>query len=385
MIYQDKRRKTWYFRVYVEDYMGVMKQKCRSGFSTKKQAVEEEKKFLLNYDPDFKDITFQELYDIFIQQKEQTMSLNSYETIKKRYKLHILPFFKDYKLSKITNTTYIEWKSMILKKNLAYRTRNNLHLCMVNILNYAMDFYNLERNIASKVGGFSKKDFIQKITFWTYEEFTRFISYVDDIVYNTYFTVLYATGMRKGESLALQWTDIKEDYIDITKSLSKERINKKRIITSPKTKSSIRKIKIDKHTMECLSKLKEHYSKMINFNDNWYIFGGIEPLAYTTLENRLKKYCELAKVKKIRIHDFRHSHATLLLSKNIPIPVISKRLGHSSIDMTLKVYSHLIPEDETRATDLFDTLYKEKEILREFQENESKEHEKTPINREVIN
>ena len=104
--------------------------------------------------------------------------------------------------------------------------------------------------------------------------------------------------MRKGESLALQWTDIKEDCIDITKSLSKERINKKRIITTPKTKSSIRKIKIDKHTQECLSKLKEYYSKVINFNENWYIFGGIEPLAYTTLENHFKKYCKLANVKK---------------------------------------------------------------------------------------
>ena len=385
MVYQDKKRKTWYFRVYVEDYTGAMKQKCRSGFSTKKQAIEEEKKFLLSYDSNFKDITFQELYDIFIKQKEQTMSLNSYQTVKTRYELHILPFFKDYRLSKITNTTYIEWKSMILKTNLAYRTRNNLHVCMVNILNYAMDFYNLERNIASKVGGFSKKDFIQKINFWTYEEFTTFISYVNDIVYNTYFTLLYATGMRKGESLALQWTDIKEDCIDITKSLSKERINKKRIITTPKTKSSIRKIKIDKHTQECLSKLKEYYSKVINFNENWYIFGGIEPLAYTTLENHFKKYCKLANVKKIKLHEFRHSHATLLLSKNIPISVISKRLGHSNIEMTLKVYSHLIPEDETRATDLLDTLYKEQENTREFQENESREYEKTPVNREFIN
>lgn len=75
-------------------------------------------------------------------------------------------------------------------------------------------------------------------------------------------------------------------------------------------------------------------------------------------------YCKLANVKKIRIHDFRHSHASLLLSKGVPITVISQRLGHSDINMTLNTYSHMMPNDEDKAVNMINGLrdvYYEKE------------------------
>ena len=238
---------------------------------------------------------------------------------------------------------------------------------MVSIFNYAITFYDLDKNIASKVGNFSRTDYIKKVNFWTYEEFLKFINVVDDIVYYSFFSILYFTGMRLGECMALTWNDVKDDYIDITKNLIKAKAdNGDYVVNSPKTYSSIRKIKLDKFSIQILNNLKKYYQNYIKFSNDWFIFGGISPLARTTIGRKKNKYCKLANVKQIKIHDFRHSHATLLLSRGVPITVISKRLGHADISMTLNVYSHLVPEDEDKAIISISKLNEEKIKIREF-------------------
>ncbi len=229
---------------------------------------------------------------------------------------------------------------------------------MVGILNYAIDFYDLKSNIASKVGGFPRKDYIPKTNFWTYEEFVQFIKNVDNQVYFSLFTVLYYTGMRLGECLALNWNDIENDTINITKTIANRKKDNDYVFNVPKTLTSIRKIKLNNQTIDTLNNLKIYYSSMVGFEDSWFIFGGINSLATTTIERKKNEYCKKANVKQIRIHDFRHSHATLLLSNGIPITVISKRLGHSNTATTLKIYSHLIPEDEDKAIELLNKMEK---------------------------
>ena len=357
-IYKDKKRNTWYFRVYIKkDNKNIQKWKC--GFKTKSVAKQAEIDFLNsnNYSLDCDiDMKFADLYDIYIKWKFQNLKPQSYRAITSRFNNHILPYFKDYKLKDINNRIYIEWKDSVLKNKFSYKYNASLHGCMVSILNYAIDFYGLDKNIASKVGNFSKKDYIPKVNFWTIEEFNQFISYVDDNVYYTLFHTLFFTGMRLGECLALNWTDIKEDYISINKTLAKGKINGDYVITTPKTSTSIRKVSIDLKTKELLKDLKNYYSKQINFNDKWFVFGGLFALSQTTIGRKKDVYCKKANVKRIKTHDFRHSHATFLLSRNIPITVISKRLGHRDIQMTLNVYSHFIPEDEDKAITLINNL-----------------------------
>lgn len=367
-IYKDKKRNTWFFRVYVNDNKGNRKQKERSGFKTKSEAKIAEINFLNNYNLNANDMTFQELYDIYIQHKEQNLKFQSFRTIKNKFENHILPYFKDFKINSINNKVYIEWKESILLKNLSYKSNSALHICMVGILNYAVDFYDLKVNIASKVGNFSKKDYIPKTNFWTYDEYNNFIKNVDDNIYYALFTTLYYTGMRLGECLALNWNDVKENYIEINKTLINRKVNDEYKFNLPKTKTSIRKVKLDDTTINALKKIKEHYSDCINFNTNWFVFGGIRPLATTTIERKKNYYCKISNVKQIKIHDFRHSHASLLLSNGIPITVISKRLGHADTSTTLKIYSHLIPEDEDKAINLLNNLQKNNKT-REFQEN----------------
>ncbi|MBE6149778.1 MAG: site-specific integrase [Firmicutes bacterium] len=359
-IYKDKKRGTWYFRVYIDDKFSNRKQKCKSGFKTKGEAKNEEQLFLLKNKEQNIDcnITFQELCEIYLKHKKQTLKPKSFVTNKNIIINHLLPYFKDYKINKIDNKTYIEWKEKILEKGFSYKYNSSIHICMVNILNYAMNFYGLEKNIASKVGNFSKNNYMPKVDFWTYEEFSKFIENIKEIEYRSLFITLYFTGARLGECIALNWNDIKDNYIDINKTISRGDIGENYIIQTPKTKSSIRKIQLDDYTIKILNDLKEYYKGFIGFNNNWFVFGGIKPLARTTITTKKDNYCKLSNIKQIRIHDFRHSHASLLISKGVPLTVISKRLGHKDLSTTLNKYSHLIPEDEDKAINLINNLEK---------------------------
>lgn len=304
------------------------------------------------------DLTFMELwqeYEKFIRVK---LKSQSYRKEVSAYNLHILPYFKAYKVKDITSDVYLNWMLEIEKCNYKYSYNSSLHIFMVSILNYAVKFYKLDSNVASLIGNFNKnKSQKVNVDFWTYEEYQKFISVIDNKMYKLFFETLYFTGARLGECIALTWNDFKDNYIDINKTISKEKdVNGNYIINSPKTPSSYRKIELDNYIINSFNELYKEQSKNVDFDNNWYIFGGKKPLTQTTITRRKDLYCKKADVKKIRLHDFRHSHATLLLSMNVPIPVISKRLGHSNITTTLDTYSHLILTDEDKAINIINEL-----------------------------
>lgn len=360
-VYQDKKTKKWKFRVYADDVFGNRKQYERKGFATKKEAQQSEINFLMQDKSDYSKMTFNDLWIEYINSKKIQLKAQSLRSVESRFKNHILPFFKDYKLNKITNSVYLKWQMEIEKKGFRHKYNSSLHGAMVNILNYAIRFYGLKENIATLTGNFKRKtELVKNVDFWTYEEFQKFISCVDDLVYNTFFETLYYTGLRQGEALALNWNDINNGYLSITKTISKELVDKKHIINTPKTSKSFRQVKIDDELLNKLYELKEFYKGFVNFSNDWFIFGGLNPLAPSTIGRRKDKYCELANIKKIRIHDFRHSHASLLLSMNVPIIVISERLGHSDINMTLNTYSHMIPKDEDKAVNILNQIKQNK-------------------------
>lgn len=358
-IYKDKKRNTYYFRTYITNNKGIRKQYERSGFKTKSDAINKERELINSFDlGNKKDMTFNELYNIFIKDKSQKLKYQSLRSTKSKFSNHILPFYNDYLISKIDNKVYLDWKDYILSKNFSYKYNSSLHVCMVSIFNYAIDFDYLEKNIASKVGNFSKKNYSSKINYWNFEEFNQFINVVDNNLLKCLFNLLYYTGIRLGECLALNWNDIKENYIDINKTISKGKLNNDYIITNPKTQKSIRKVYLDNKTIEMLRDLKDYYSGFCNFNNNWYVFGGIKPLSQTTITRKKNNYCKIANVKQIKIHDFRHSHASLLISNGTPITVVSERLGHADKSTTLNVYSHMFQSDNDKAINLINDLRK---------------------------
>lgn len=356
-VYQDTKSKLWYFRCYANDVYGIRKQFQRNGFNSKREAQAAEREFVGQEKVGDETILFTELWDNYNEYIKLKQKKQSYRKTVSKFKNHILPYFSKYRIDKIDVNTYTKWQITLEQKGFSYKYLTSLHGSMVTILNYAVKFYGLKSNIASSIGNFSKRNIKpSRIDFWTYEEYTKFITNVDDLVYKVLYETLYFTGMRQGEALALTWKDIKDGYVDIYKTIAKEKEDGKHIINTPKTKSSIRKIRIDKNLINNLNVLKEYYKKIIDFNEDWFVFGGINPLSPTTIGRRKDNYCMKSGVKKIRIHDFRHSHVSLLLSKGVPITVISKRLGHSNIQMTLNIYAHLIPEDEDKAINILENL-----------------------------
>ena len=111
-----------------------------------------------------------------------------------------------------------------------------------------------------------------------------------------------------------------------------------------------------KPLIDILQQHKARYKQLQGFSDDFRVCGGTRPLRDTSIQNANKKYAALAGLKTIRIHDFRHSHASLLANDGINIQEIARRLGHSKIEITWNTYSHLYPREEERAVNILNKI-----------------------------
>lgn len=305
-------------------------------------------------------ITFNESinqYLIYCSLKKKNSSCDS---IKYRINKFILSYFNNKNIYELSTKDYLDWQYYIESFNFKYSYKSVLHYTFSNFLNYCMIYYDLPCNVASKVGNF-KNDFItNKGSIWNLEDYNKFISSVDSLMYKSLFDLLFFTGIRKGELLALTWDDIDFDLgsIYISKNLSKSVVNGSHLITTPKTRSSIRNIVIDNVILNELKDLHNYYkSNYIDFSSSWFLFGGRNVISFNTLMRKKNYYCELANIKPITIHQFRHSHACLLFQNAVPIEDVSYRLGHSKLSMTMNVYLKYLPKNEKRVYDTLNSIH----------------------------
>lgn len=354
-VYRDTNS-TYFFRTYINK-LGKAKQVTRRGFNTKKEALHAMVLIDSQNNTTIRTMTFQQLYDKYIEYYLLKNKGQSSRRIKSYFTNHILPYFNEAKVSKITTTDYLEWQKYILNKELSDSFNKGLHGSVVTILNHAMKFYGLEKNVAKEIGGFKKTYKKKPKEVWTYEEYEKFISVIDNIVDKALFSTLYETGMRYGELAALKWNDFDGSSIDVNKTISKEFGNDKTyIINDPKTRSSKRIITLSNNVITLLNGLKENFKLYEGFSNDWFIFGGLKPYSHTTANNHKNKYCSLSDVKQITLHEFRHSHVSLLINKNVPITDISERLGHADSSITLGIYSHMLRKENDPVLDVLNNL-----------------------------
>jgi len=304
-------------------------------------------------------ISFESAINDYLIYLNHKLKCTTYEINNRKIKLYILSYFKNKNIFDLTTKDYLNWQLYIDDFNFKYHYKSSIHYCFTCFLDYCMIFYNLPSNVARKVGNFRNDEVNLFGNIWTLEEFNSFISVVDSKVYNVLFRLLFFTGLRKGEALALTWNDINFDNktILINKSITRLYKNGERIVTSPKTRQSIRIISIDDNLFNDIVELYDYYKNdNVNFNLNYYVFGGSSSISFTTLERNKNKYCDKAKVKQIKIHEFRHSHACLLFQNNIPIEDISYRLGHSTLSITMDTYLRYLPRDEKRVVTTLNSL-----------------------------
>ena len=226
------------------------------------------------------------------------------------------------------------------------------------MIKFSTRCYGTSDKILSLIDTYKKTELKKEMDFFTIDEYNKFSSVIDKLEYKTFFDILYFLGLRKSEALALTWNDIdfKKETVSITKNITRFIDGKKWSFSTPKTKNSIRVLPIPKRVLESLKKIKNDYSKYKDFSKNWLIFGINDPWGNTTICNVKNKYCKLAHVKQIRIHDFRHSCASLLINKGASIQLVSKYLGHANINITLATYTHLYQSELDDIKKTLDTL-----------------------------
>jgi integrase len=348
-----KRGDTWTVRFRVLEN-NEQKQKRLSGFNTKKEARDAYAKFtILQHSKPTIKLTIQELFELFVQYKESRIKYSSLSVFTQFYKKHILPYFSQVKVVNITKQDIISWQAKINAKHLAYNTKSLIYNTFVSLINYGIDYHDLLDNVVSKVGNFKNREQKKPISFWTDSEFTTYITVANDIVYKTLFSTLYLTGARIGEAMGLLWKDINlnDGILNINKTYSYRPKGISYELTTTKTKSSTRLVIIPNALINLLSQLKEYYKTFEGFDENCFVFGMSKPLQTLEIKRRHLSYCKLANVKPIKIHDFRHSHASLLINKGQNILLVSQRLGHSDVNMTLNTYSHLFPNKQRELMD----------------------------------
>jgi integrase len=278
---------------------------------------------------------------------------------------HILPMLANVKLDNLTMSILQKWKSTIEQEGLALKTRQNIFGNFRALLNFAVKMGYMTTNPLSRLGNFrdayqSKPD----MDYYTADEFRKYISAarkyaesgkLSDWDYYVFFCVAFYTGLRKGEIHALKWTDINGDYLSVSRSIAQKLRGEDRE-TPPKNASSFRTLQMPLPLLTILLEHKARYGAIEGFTEDFRICGGTKSLRDTSVDNANIKFAKLAELKKIRIHDFRHSHVSLLANEGINIQEIARRLGHSKIDMTWNTYSHLYPREEERAVQVLNLV-----------------------------
>ncbi|GFI41164.1 putative defective protein IntQ [Thomasclavelia cocleata] len=302
-----------------------------------------------------KNIKFEVAVKEYLDYKKMFVRNSSYDSYERRMNLYIVPYFKEYNVSEIKKNNIIDWQKS-LHNNLSVSYINKIRSVLHNFFKFMCDFNDLEVNPVSQAPRLKDNTPEDEMDFWEFAEFKKFISAVDDPEYYRFFIFLYYTGVRKSEARAITWrqVDFKKKVITISRSLERRKgRNGQLVINKPKNGRS-RTLLMNKELYEVLYSYYLDRKMHFNFRRDEYIFGIDEPLADTTITSRKNEYCVLADVDQIRIHDFRHSNVSLLISLGADICVVCDRLGHRDRNQTLNRYSHMFPSKEKQIVEKID-------------------------------
>ena len=349
---KDSKTGVWRATFYYTDWKGERVRKRKSGFKTQKEAKAWEHQQITIMEHSCEGF-IKDLAPIYLEAKQKSLKASTYANYKFAFNRYIIPYFGNKKVNEIKPIDIHEWHLYEMNRGMKVDNLRVRHVILSSFLNYLVRFYGLKANPCNLCGP-PPASGKRKSKFWTYEQYTKAmnwaIRYVNDVknnrMYQSYLliiNILYWTGMRIGEVMALRSKDITNGVIHVTRSVML--INK--MITTPKTRSSIRDISISQTLQD---EINEFIRKIPYYNEEDLLFN----IATCGVGYFLSKICEHADVPKIRIHDLRHSHASFLIEKNYPIIAIKERLGHKNIQTTLDIYGHLYPNKDKEIADEID-------------------------------
>lgn len=346
--YRDETTNTWYTKFYYVDWTGTRKQKFKRGFSTKREAAAWERDFL-DKQTASPNMTFKSLKELYFEDMATRLRENTIKSKKAVVDTKILPYFENLNIDEIKSPAIRKWQGEILSQGFSQSYVRYVHTQLSSIFNYAVTHYNLSENPCKRAGTIGSTK-TKEIEFWTIDEYNEFIPRVNP-KYVMAFKVLYWSGLRVGELMALTPKDIVLENRIINVDKSYQKIKKKDVITAPKTPGSIRKVTIP-DTL-CIE-LKEYMAGFYDLSDTDRIF----IFSKQMLNKEITKVCNEMDLKRITVHDIRHSHVSLLIELGFPPLLIAERVGHDKVETTLNTYGHLYPNKHSEVADKLETLIK---------------------------
>lgn len=381
MIRKRDRQKPWQVIVGTQGTDGKRKRVCKS-FATYAEAKEAEGIRLGTRDAatdrtNTSKIGVESLINEFCTKRNSEIRITTIDNYKRAFRLYIVPFFHGRDRRKCDKATFIKWKEYIEASGLGFTSRKNKFNALHSLLSFAYKEFGLDLCKYLDMAGTFKKDpnareKEEELHFWDPYQFSAFISqfrkdcekispYSSN--YMSYWgsyvrlNILFFAGLRKGEANALTPEDFFQRrgvyYLNITKSCSHKVQGMDWVTTPPKNKTSRRCVPIPKTLVDII---KEHLYTRLNKLGSPALFlcGGLSHIPDSTLIALKDNVEKESGVPHIRVHDLRHSYVSVLINSGTPVTTISKLVGHSSTEITWKVYSHLYPDTLASAVTAFD-------------------------------
>ena len=342
-VYKEEKTNTWRVIYRYTDWKGERKQTSKRGFATKREALAWEREQLNKVTADV-DMTFASFIDRYTEDMKSRLKENTWSTKEHIIRTKLTPYFGKLRLSSITPQQIITWQNELLN----YRDAQGqpyspvylrtIHNQLSAIFNHAVRYYKLRENPCQKAGTMGKKK-AREMLFWTKEEYLQFAKAIQDkpMAYHA-FQMLYWCGIREGELLALTPADFDFTRETVTISKSYQRLNGKDIITEPKTEKSNRTITLPDFLA---AEMQGYIGSLYGIQPDDRIF----PFTGSFLHHEMERGCRLSGVKKIRVHDLRHSAISLLIDMGFSPLAIADRVGHEAIEITYN-YAHLFPSKQ---------------------------------------
>ena len=361
-----KDGRSWVFIQYSKGLDGKRHQYQSQAYMTEEEAIQAEKEYLNKY----KDVevnphmTFKEAYTIYYDYQKDKIKDSTLKTYRDRIKY--MGLLDNVELVNLNWDLYQKWRAQMNKTNLCDRYKTDIQKFIKQVINFAEKQWDFNlRKFYNKLEPFKTPGALKKeMDFYEPEEFFKFISVVDDLKYKCFFELLYYCGLRRSEARGLQWKHI--DFINKTLTVSQQVLNPSNsnastewYISSTKTEASNRTIPISTTLLNDLAELKKTNERLSKFKQTWFVLGDDVPMATGRMYFYRDKYAEKAGIRRIRLHDFRHSCASALISGAAPITAVSNFLGHSETTETLETYTHMFKKDLANVPKFFDTLEKD--------------------------
>ena len=347
-VYKEDKTNTWRVVFRYTDWNGERKQTQKRGFKTKREAQAWEREHLNKAGSDL-DMTFSSFVERYTEDLEPRRKENTWATKEHIIRTKLVPYFGKLRMNAITAQQIITWQNELIN----YKDENGkpyspVYLKTINnqisaIFNHAVRFYNLRENPCKKAGSMGKKK-NREMLFWTKPEYLKFAEAMMDKPISYYaFEMLYWCGIREGELLALTPADFdfEKDTVSINKTYN--RLKGQDVITSPKTEKSNRVITMPKFLAD---EMQDYLKMLYDVGEDDRMF----PISKSYLHREMDRGAKEAGVQRIRIHDLRHSHISLLIDMGFSPTAIADRVGHESIDITYN-YAHLFPSRQTEMAD----------------------------------